>query len=253
MNSKNILLSLTLSLSAIPLLAHADLTPEARFNSCVVQPNGIKRLFCYDYSVNNNLLPPLKNISDIKTCGIIENETQRLKCYDENNKDLKDKLSNEKFSTTTPSQTDNSNDVGKWQTSIDSSPIDDSKNVIITLSANNYISTRFGETVTPELAITCREGKTELYINWKQYLGLETTTMLHRVDGKKAVNKTWQLSTDNNAVFYYGKTLSFIKELSSAKSLFARVTPYGESPVDAKFELNGISVALKPLRQACKW
>ncbi|MBJ8746077.1 type VI secretion protein [Citrobacter farmeri] len=249
MNNKKIFRALPLSLLILPLLVHADLTKEERFNSCVVQHNGIKRLFCFDYAVNNNLLPPLKNAADVKSCSDIVNETKRLKCYDDANVELKEKLAN----TSPIAQSDASQNVGNWQTSIDSSPIDDSKNVIISLSSNNYISTRFGETVSPDLVVSCREGKTQLYINWKQYLGLDSTTMLHRIDTKKAVNKTWLLSTDNNAVFYYGKTLPFIKELSSAKTLFARVVPYGENPVDAKFDLIGMEAALKPLRQACKW
>ncbi|ENG76194.1 hypothetical protein ECP03052938_5043 [Escherichia coli p0305293.8] len=35
--------------------------------------------------------------------------------------------------------------------------------------------------------------------------------------------------------------------------MYAKITPYNESPVSATFNLNGLSTTLKPLQEACNW
>lgn len=143
--------------------------------------------------------------------------------------------------------------VGKWQVSTKSSPVDDSENVFVSLSANESFRSQFGESVTPDLYITCREKKTELYINWDTYLGLNETQMLFRLDKQKAKTKTWNISSDTKAVFYRGNVIEFVKSLSQANMMFTQITPYNESPVSATFDLAGLSEALKPLQKACGW
>ncbi|WP_439090421.1 type VI secretion system-associated protein TagO [Serratia bockelmannii] len=95
--------------------------------------------------------------------------------------------------------------------------------------------------------------KTELFINWETFLGIDGTRVLTRIDSQKAVNRTWQISTDNKATFYSGQTISFIKELMKSKKMFVQITPYGENPAQTTFDLSGLSTAIKPLREACKW
>jgi type VI secretion system protein VasI len=143
--------------------------------------------------------------------------------------------------------------VGKWQVSTQSSPVDDSENVFVSLAANESFRSQFGESVTPDLYITCREKKTELYINWDTYLGLNETQMLYRLDKQKAKTKTWNISSDTKAVFYRGNVIEFVKALTQANGMYAQITPYNESPVNVTFDLTGLSEALKPLQKACGW
>lgn len=143
--------------------------------------------------------------------------------------------------------------IGKWQVSTKTSPVDDSENVFVSLSANDSFRSNFGESITPDLYITCREKKTELFINWDTYLGLNETQMLSRLDKQKAKTKTWDISSDTKAVFYRGNVIEFIKSLSQANVMFTQITPYNESPVSATFDLAGLSEALKPLQKACGW
>lgn len=133
--------------------------------------------------------------------------------------------------------------VGKWQVSTRTSPVDDSENVFVSLSANESFGSRFGESVTPGLYITCREKKTELYINWDTYLGLNETQMLYRLDKQKAKSKTWDISSDTKAVFYRGNVIEFINALAKANGMYAQITPYNESPVNVTFDLTGLSEA----------
>ncbi|HEG2003733.1 TPA: type VI secretion protein [Enterobacter asburiae] len=143
--------------------------------------------------------------------------------------------------------------VGKWQVSTKTSPVDDSENVYVSLSANDSFRSQFGESITPSLYITCREKKTELFLNWDTYLGLNETQMLSRLDKQKAKTKTWDISSDTKSVFYRGNVIEFVKALSQANSMFTQITPYNESPVSATFDVAGLSEALKPLQKACGW
>lgn len=141
---------------------------------------------------------------------------------------------------------------GKWLVSTKKSPINDSTNVVLYLSAEESIRSGYN-TVTPSLFIRCSEGKTNAYISWDLYLGLESTMMLTRLDKESAVTKAWSISTDNKAVFVSGSNVAFAKQLMEHQSLLAQITPYGESPVMANFDLVGLTDAIKPLRDACKW
>ncbi|MBM7341695.1 type VI secretion system-associated protein TagO [Pantoea coffeiphila] len=216
-----------------------------------------RRLTCYDsfflptFKVEDVSKPPApKEVTtskaDIAECRTEVNGTKRLACYDKlfpiGSSDEGEESANKPAINT-----------GKWFTHTTTSPVDDSKNVVLMLESNDTIRTAFGETVTPAIFVTCREKKTELYVNWDVYLGLNETSMLYRLDKQKAVERTWTISTDTKATFYSGKVIDFVKSISKADKLFARITPYNESPVSVTFDVAGLSDALQPLKQACGW
>ncbi|HBQ1204420.1 TPA: type VI secretion protein [Klebsiella pneumoniae] len=174
------------------------------------------------------------------------NGTKRLACYDKLfPQDTKEEVA--------PAAVEPAPNPGKWLTHITTSPVDDSKNVVLMLPSNDSIRTPYGETVTPTIFVACREKKTEVFINWDVYLGLDETSMLYRLDKQKAVERSWSISTDTKAVFYSGRDIDFVKALMKADKMFARITPYNESPVSVTFDLAGLNSALKPLQQACGW
>ncbi|MEG9026942.1 type VI secretion system-associated protein TagO, partial [Klebsiella pneumoniae] len=174
------------------------------------------------------------------------NGTKRLACYDK-------LFPQDAAEEDEPAVAEATPNPGKWLTHITTSPVDDSKNVVLMLPSNDSIRTPFGETVTPTIFVACREKKTEVFINWDVYLGLEETSMLYRLDKQKAVERSWSISTDTKAVFYSGRDIDFVKALAKSEKMFARITPYNESPVSVTFELTGLNNALKPLQQACGW
>jgi len=140
---------------------------------------------------------------------------------------------------------------GKWSVSATLSPIDDSKNVTLSLEANESVGARYRR-VTPTLILRCKERKTDAYISWDAYLGLEQTTVLTRLDDRPASKSEWSLSTDNKATFA-PQAKTFIKGLLGHSRLVSQVTPYSESPVLVTFDLAGLDAALKPLSDACHW
>lgn len=144
-------------------------------------------------------------------------------------------------------------ETGNWKVDIKTSPIDDSKNVVISVNGNDSFRSSFGNVINPTLYIACRENKTELFIDWDVYLGLSETSMIHRIDKQKAIKREWSISTNTKAVFYDGNVIDFIRKLQNGNQLFAQITPYGESPVSTTFNLNGLSEVIKPLQESCNW
>ncbi|WP_195322075.1 type VI secretion system-associated protein TagO [Klebsiella grimontii] len=229
---------------------------------CPDEKTDERRLTCYDRFFSPTFKPvsSAKTASSVAEVGKIEtiskdkvimcrseiNGTKRLACYD----NLFPQDATEEVVSNAVEPVSN---PGKWLTHITTSPVDDSKNVVLMLPSNDSIRTPYGETVTPTIFIACREKKTEVFINWDVYLGLEETSMLYRLDKQKAVERSWSISTDTKAVFYSGRDIDFVKALMKADKMFARITPYNESPVSVTFDLAGLNSALKPLQQACGW
>ena len=141
-------------------------------------------------------------------------------------------------------------DSGKWNVSIDTNPIDDSKTVTLYLVADSGKSSMLGESVI--LFIRCKSLETNIFINWSDYLGSEAS-VLTRIGKEKAEIRNWSLSTDSQATFFPRNEVDFLKKLLVVDSLVAQVTPYSASPVTAIFDIKGLSNAIKPLLEVCTW
>lgn len=179
---------------------------------------------------------------DIAKCAATSADAARLVCYDA----IARRLGVDKPSSTTISGS------GKWSIRSDKSPIDDSVNVYLSIQSKEPVRSGYN-TVRPSLFIRCSENKTNVFLNWGLYLGLDSTRMLTRFDSENATTETWSISTDNKAVFVRGSDITFAKKMMSHDKLLTQITPYGESPVMATFPIAGLSEAIKPLRQACNW
>lgn len=141
-------------------------------------------------------------------------------------------------------------DAGPWLVSEDTNPLDDSP-VVTLINTASEGRARFGD--APTLVLRCRENTTEAYINWSDYLGSDGPVVSYRIGDGKMQRQRWSLSTDSRATFYPGSHIGFIKELVGANRFVARVTPYGESPVTAVFELSGLPEHVQKLQRACHW
>lgn len=141
--------------------------------------------------------------------------------------------------------------ASNWLVSETKNPIDDSPTIVLSLDASSPAASRVGG--SPTLILRCRSSRTELYVTWHEYLGLEETRVTVRVGRAPARSSSWSISTDNRASFYPGSPISFIKEIMGVDTLVVMTTPYGESPVTAIFPVSGLSETITPLREACKW
>lgn len=173
-------------------------------------------------------------------CAVIDGDLSRLECFDD--------LAKQKNLDSPQSKPTVISDSGKWKVDVDINPVDDSKTVTMVLSADSGIS-GWGKTIN--LIARCKSGKTELYINWQDYLGSESY-VLTRIGKNEAITRKWSLSTDSQATFHRS-SISFLKEMLTSSNLVAQTTPYNESPVTAIFDISGLGNAIKPLRETCNW
>lgn len=179
---------------------------------------------------------------DIAKCAAASADATRLVCYDA----VARKLGVDKPSSTTVTGN------GRWSVRSEKSPIDDSVNVYLSVQSEELVRSGYN-TVRPSLFIRCSENKTNVFLDWGLYLGLDSTPMLTRFDSDNATTETWSISTDNKAVFVRRGDITFAKKMMNHNKLLTQITPYGESPVMATFPISGLSEAIKPLRQACGW
>jgi len=139
--------------------------------------------------------------------------------------------------------------IGKWDYATKINPIDDTTMIWFALEceAPTYRS--------PVLGLRWRDGKTNLYIGWNNYLS-DNTRVTYRLDSEKAKKKTWNGSTNKEATFYPGKSktvIKFIRKLMEADKLAVQITPYGEGPTTAVFDIRGLKNVVEQFNDTLGW
>jgi len=180
--------------------------------------------------------------SEFAECSSKKGDLDKIKCFDN--------LANKYNLNGVQTSRKEIQDSGKWNVSIDTNPIDDTKTVTLYLLADSGKSSMLGQPVV--LFIRCKSLETNVFINWSDYLGNEAT-VLTRIGKEKAETRNWNLSTDSQATFLPRNEVDFLNKLLIVDSFVAQVTPYNESPVTAIFDVKGLSNAITPLRETCNW
>ncbi len=136
-----------------------------------------------------------------------------------------------------------------WQLRTDVSPIDDTKSYFLSRTAQEPIGSGFMRS-TPTLMIRYKERELEVYVTFGTYLGSDKTVVTVRIGESTARQEEWGLSTDGKAIFCPTDDRAFVDQLIQNDRLVLRLTPFGESPVTATFDLTGLSEAIKPMTTA---
>ena len=147
----------------------------------------------------------------------------------------------------------------KWESQIETSPIDDSLNVYLTIKADEPITGQYGRDARPVLLARCKENRTDVYVALgfrpdTDYGsgGSRTTRLTLRYGSEPATEAQYSLSTSGDAVFL-GDAIPILKRMLKHDKLLLRVAPSGDSPQIATFDLSGLSGVIEPLRSACGW
>jgi len=177
---------------------------------------------------------------EVALCASKKGTVERLSCFDQ----LADRHGLAPKTVVTPTV-----GKGKWATSTSTDPLTDKSIYLAFLDADRGTG-RFGEKI--DMVVRCKENKTELYINWQSFLGMDGIKVTHRIDKSSAVTSTWDISTDRKSAFMRAPVAA-LKQMATSESFIANVTPYGESPVTAVFDTKGAELALQDIRKGCGW
>lgn len=176
-------------------------------------------------------------INELKESSNIENDSLRLNAYDSilEKNNLRTKPKNiTKY---------------KWEISIDTNPLDDTKTYVFFLIADEGISSTRKRTT---LMIRKSSSGDEIFINWGSYLGLETEVAF-RVGKAEAIQSQWSISTDGKATFYSGNALKLIRDIGNNEKVVAQCTPYGDNPITAIFDVRGLKEISKKYNNELGW
>lgn len=176
--------------------------------------------------------------------GIVDDQS-RLTCYDG--------LFRPKIENSTPSPS-----AGKWGVTTETSPIDDSKRVFLSLAGREGIRNQYGQDAQITFTIACRENHTSMWFHFGgQFMSdlQGAGRVTYRIDSAPAQAKNFTESSNHEALGLWngGTSIPFLKSLFGKQQLFVQAIPYSESAVNDFFDIAGLEEAIKPLREACHW
>lgn len=191
---------------------------------------------------------PLAEDQSLNECARIRRDVERLVCFDA--------LAVSRGYQPTGTR---STQTGKWTINETVNPIDDTRQVTLSLTAEPASSTsRFGG--RPNFIARCRSNETEAYILWHTYVGDDSSSpysewkhVTVRVGSAQAERQRWTVSTDRRATFAPSWAGNLLRRMAESNSLIAQMTPYGENPMTAIFDTTGMADALAPLMEVCDW
>lgn len=147
--------------------------------------------------------------------------------------------------------------TSRWTRTVKINPLDDTKTIALSMNATSGTSA-LGDPIT--LIARCQSQQTEVYVIWRDYLGndgpdsrSQWKEVTVRVGRSKARVERWSISTDSEATFVGGWGGDFLKELLDQDRLVLQTVPYGENPVTAIFDVQGLRPVLGELAETCSW
>lgn len=144
--------------------------------------------------------------------------------------------------------------VRTWDIIKETSRMDSSTLVILSLESEDEITLGNGKRARPTLALRCRENVTALYVHSDWYLA-ENVSVQWRIEQEKPIAQTWISSTNKKAagVWDGGRSIPLIKGMLGKKTFLVRVSTYNDGPREMSFNVEGLDKVIEPLRTACKW
>jgi type VI secretion system protein VasI len=178
-------------------------------------------------------------------CGAVDDGAERLVCYD-----LLFRV--DRKAPTASSQS-------RWVVSSETSRLDDTTNVFLTLVSSDTFPRRFsGGAAHGSMIVRCMENTTSMIFRMGDHHLADLQSygrITYRIDETSAKTQRFVESTDNRALGLWngGSSIPFVKALFGAENLLVQITPFGESPITVDFPIAGIEDEIVPLREACGW
>lgn len=189
-------------------------------------------------------LAPSASAETLQTCAA-KPEATRLACYDA--------LAEATVSAVAVVPT-----KSEWAVQVQTSPVDDSKNVFLEVRGTNGITDQYGRETKITLTLACRENVTAAILNFgglfmSDLQGAGRVT--YRVDTSPAQTKSFSESNSHEALGLWngGASIPWIKSLFGGTKMYVEATPYSENVVSDFLPIAGLQEAIAPLREACGW
>jgi hypothetical protein len=176
-----------------------------------------------------------------KFCQVIQDDTQRLKCFDG--------LFSE--SQVAKEQTTSSAPKG-WDVKETQSPVDDSPQVTATLDSTS--NGPAGLLNMPAvLFLRCKDHKTDAMFGKPMgFVGLQPVKVIARINDQKAIETNWPTATNGQEVFA-PSAVQLIQALPDNGTLFLRATGPNNETIEGTFALGTVSAVREKIAAACKW
>lgn len=135
----------------------------------------------------------------------------------------------------------------RWQSIVEIDPVNGSASVQMMVAA---VDRSPSEQHPVALVLSCLDRSTDVYVIWRQYMGVYDVDVSWRVDSEETIEETWSLSTDNEATFA-PQPLALIKRMMVSEQFQIKAAPFGSSPVTHVFDITGLKREVNPLLKAC--
>lgn len=145
-----------------------------------------------------------------------------------------------------------------WTVQIETSPVDDSKNVFLQVTGINGIPDRLGRDGDITLTLACRENVTSAILHFGGHFMSDLGNagrVTYRIDTKPAQTKSFSESNNHEALGLWngGTSIPWIKSLFGGTKMYVEATPYSENAISDFLPIAGLEEAVAPLREACGW
>lgn len=191
-------------------------------------------------------------VADTEACLSIADDTERLACFD-----AALGYDGGTVAEVEAEEPPNPEDTGAWNVVSETSKMDDSTNVFLTLRTDEQTNCPY-KSGAHTLMIACRENTTALWVSFggcfmSSIQGKGRVT--YRLDSETAQQARFRESNDNSALGLWngGASIPFIKKLLGHERLLLRATPFSDSTVTGEYSIQGLDTAIAPLRAACNW
>lgn len=184
------------------------------------------------------------NPADFAKCTEISSSVDRLACFDAAAK-----------RSGLGGKTETSKPKGEWHSWTDTNKFTDRLDAFTSVEAKNTVQMNSYKTTRPRLYIRCADNTTALIVSFDGFLTSGETYLRYRIGDRKPATARWDVSTNyESAGLWRGaQSIPFIKSLFGEERLLVEVTPHGESPVSAEFNITGIEEAVSDVRKFCNW
>ena len=164
----------------------------------------------------------------VSDCSAIENDVERLSCFDNAAAML-------------------ANAESLWEYETEVNPVTDE----MTATLTQRVAAPSGDG-DAALFVRCKGKTLEMIASWDTYLGDEKMKVTHRLDRREPVTRTWNMAQNGMALFYPNADIAeFLPSLFDASSLSLQTTPENEAEQVITFELEGLEDRVEQMKRVC--